>query len=106
MKSSRTGENPGTNSSLKIKRKSNKTKPLQSFVIRKEPRKGIRLIKITIQDLIEEASSSPQTADSDSVVLNAQYVVKDAVDDIFDQTENIVNKISKKLSSDDIFYNF
>lgn len=83
-----------------------------SFVLNSEPCKGHRLIQIQIVDL----SNSQQqrgitTTDNaieyeDSVLLNAQYVVKDATDEIMDQTERLISNISKKLCNYSYNYNF
>lgn len=61
-----------------------------SFVIRKSPRKGHRLVKIEVIDL-------NRSSDSECVILKAQYVVMDPVDEIIDLTENLVRKISKTM---------
>lgn len=70
----------------------------QSFVINNEKKKGIRLIQIKVLDI-----SDHQTAASDSeevIVLNAQYVVSEPTDNIMDETQTLINKISKKLCDD------
>lgn len=77
---------------------------LKSFVISKEQR-GSRLIQIKILDLAADqaARTTAQGADGDddeSVVLSAQYVVQDSVDEIMDLTETLVRKISKRLCGD------
>lgn len=64
--------------------------PQQSFVLKSAPVKGRRLIKIEILDLEREASD-------DSPLLSAQYVVTEDTDQIVDQTEGLINTISKKL---------
>lgn len=73
----------------------------KSFVISKESR-GIKLIQIKILDLQKESilSSSNEEDSEDNVVLSAQYVVPDPVDEINDLTEVLVRKISKKLCGD------
>lgn len=38
--------------------------------------------------------------DDDGVVLSAQYVVQEPVDEILDLTETVVRKIAKKLCGD------
>ncbi|KAL0883314.1 hypothetical protein ABMA27_016725 [Loxostege sticticalis] len=73
----------------------------KSFVISKEHH-GIKLIQIKILDLQKEPIVlSPDEEDiEDNVVLSAQYVVQDSVDEITDLTEVLVRKISKKLCGD------
>lgn len=70
--------------------------PHQSFVINSVPHKGIRLIKIQVLDLECDQLISDCIHD-DRVVLSSQYVVKDVGDEIMDQTEKIINNISKKI---------
>lgn len=90
-----------------IKRKNNKSKlnskvtlsklldtPSSSFVIRKEPGKAHHLIKISIYDL-----SDNNVDHSDSACVNVQYQVKDNYDEIMDETEYLIGKIVKKLST-------
>lgn len=67
--------------------------PQQSFVVKSAPAKGRRLIKIEIIDLEQEAAAS----DDDTPLLSAQYVVTEHIDQIMDQTENLINNISKKI---------
>lgn len=81
-------------------KKKNNLQP-KSFVISKEPRRGIHLIKIKVIDLTMDSQQSLDS-DNDESILSAQYVVKDAVDEIMDLTESVINKISKKLCG----YNF
>lgn len=67
-----------------------------SYVISKEAGKGRRLIKIEIID----TTGSPQNdkdAEEGVIIVSAQYNVKEAMDDIMDQTETLVHNISKKL---------
>lgn len=76
----------------------------RSFVIRKD-QKGSKLIQIKIIDLSSERSSLSQiqqtdVESADSVVLSAQYVVQEPVDEVLDLTESLVRKISKKLCGD------
>ncbi|RVE42696.1 hypothetical protein evm_012663 [Chilo suppressalis] len=64
----------------------------------------IRVLELTSESNTGgmEGSSSATFADNGSnerVVLSAQYVVHDQVDEIMDLTECIVRKISKKLCS-------
>lgn len=72
-----------------IKQRINKN---ESYVITSKPQIGRRLIRIEVIDL---EASGQQEEDGD--VLRAQYVVTDNHDPILDQTENIINSISKKL---------
>ncbi|XP_028177330.1 uncharacterized protein LOC114365073 [Ostrinia furnacalis] len=75
--------------------------PTKSYVIRKN-QKGKRLIKIEIVDLSEmgSASSSEIEDQEDNVLLSAQYMIQDSYDEIMDLTDNLVQKISKKLCGD------
>lgn len=66
----------------------------QSFVLKSDKTKGRRLIKIQIIDLESQVSSE---SDDNNTLLSAQYVVTDDVDQIMDQTESVINNISKKL---------
>lgn len=73
-----------------------------SFVISKA-KKGIRMIRIQVLDLENNTStySSSECSDSaENVMLSAQYVLSDTFDEIMDLTENVIRKISKKLTSD------
>ncbi|KAJ8737824.1 hypothetical protein PYW08_000419 [Mythimna loreyi] len=82
------------------KKKKTKSKPFKntSFIIRKEPGHVRQLIKIIIHDLddrhIDEIDTEP-----DSASVNIQYLVKSDYDDIMSETELLVSKIVKKLSS-------
>lgn len=77
----------------------------KSFVIRKE-QKGSKLIQIKIFEMMRDATTRVTTQDSDvegeadNLVLSAQYVAQDPVDEIIDLTETLVRKISKKLCGD------
>lgn len=79
----------------------NKTnrKEVSSFVINKQPIRGSRLIRIQVLDL----ETRPQEEDSgdtdeEKILLSAQYVVRnDVYDDVMDDTEDLINKISKKI---------
>lgn len=74
-------------------RKRSATAPYTSYVKSKSTSRPHHLIKIEVFDLME----SEETNSGDSV-LSAQYVVTDVVDDIFDSTETLVRKISKRIS--------
>lgn len=63
-----------------------------SFVINKEKTKGLKLIQIKITDL----NSTPNNEQNNEII-NAQYMVKDHVDVILDETENLIRKISKAI---------
>lgn len=63
-----------------------------SFVLNREPCKGRRLIQIKIIDISDENCEN----ESD-VVVSAQYVVKDFVDNILDQTERVIKNISETI---------
>lgn len=69
--------------------------PHQSFVLKSTPTKGRRLIKIEVIDLEQRVPREPEEG---KPLLCAQYVVSDDVDHIMDQTESVINNISKKLS--------
>lgn len=69
-----------------------KQKDSMSYIISKAPRKGHRLIKIQVLDYDQRLNTNY----SESV--RVQYTVVDPIDEIMDLTENIVNKICKKLS--------
>lgn len=85
-----------------------------SYVITKDQKKGKRLIQIQVVDLENEAAaysrSSAETTqcsendnDNGCVILSAQYVMRDSIDEIMDLTENLIKKISRKITSDDYF---
>lgn len=80
----------------KLERKTNKR--LDSYVKTKYEGKGHRLIRIKIYDLNESSQICENENDSASVV--AQYIVTELFDDILDETERLVNKISKRLCYD------
>lgn len=72
----------------------------KSFVISKE-RRGYKMIQIKILELSKDPPSDNSSEDDEeSVVISAQYIVKDPVDEIVDITEGLVKKISKKLCGD------
>lgn len=81
-------------------KKQNATK---SFVVSRLQRRGLKLIKISVIDLCNNNNS--QTSDSESenenVVISAQYIVRDAMDSVMDETESLVKKISKSLIDSD-----
>lgn len=81
--------------------KSKKHNSTQSFVMSRHHRRGSKLIKISVIDLCNNSPDSDSDSNSDNVIIQAQYVVKDAVDFIMDETESLVKKISKSLIDSD-----
>lgn len=79
---------------------SHKKQPTKSFVMSKLHRRGIKLIKISVIDLCNN-NTSDSDSDSENVIINAQYIVKDAIDSVMDDTESLVKKISKSLIDSD-----
>lgn len=89
--------------------KKRKERASVSYVKTKADKRGYRLIKIKVYDLSEcdtigsrikragcvEAAS--ESDGEDGALLSAQYIVKEPIDQILDQTESLVNKISKSL---------
>lgn len=61
-----------------------------SYVMSKKTRKGLRLIKIEVYDLMDETTEDPY--------LKAQHIVVEHIDDILDLTENVIKKNSKTIS--------
>lgn len=83
-------------SKLKQRSIKKKNKQTASFVVTKGLRRGRRLIKIQVVDLTNE-DVKEGSDNEDNILLSAQYVVTDPIDEIMDQTENLINKISKSL---------
>lgn len=83
----------------KNKRQEVKTSEIdqKSFMISKGRNKGHKLIQIKVIDLTSREKE-------DDIVLSAQYVVKDIVDEVLNDTQNVLKKISKKLCDDDCLY--
>lgn len=83
--------------------KSKKHNSTQSFVMSRIHRRGSKLIKISVIDLCNNNYSPNSDSDSnrENVIIQAQYIVKDAVDFIMDETESLVRKISKSLLDTD-----
>lgn len=83
----------------KIKKKK-KSKPFKntSFITRKEPGHIHRIIKIIVHD-VEGRQMNEIDSDPDSASVNIQYLVRSDIDDIMSETEYLVAKIVKKLSS-------
>lgn len=63
--------------------------PSTSYVIRNEPGKAHHIIKICVYDL----------SINESPCVDVQYQVKDNYDEIMSETDYLVNKIVKKISS-------
>lgn len=88
---------------LRRRETSKKQNATKSFVVSRLQRRGLKLIKIAVIDLCNNNGS--QTSDSDSenenVVISAQYIVRDAMDSVMDETESLVKKISKSLIDSD-----
>ncbi|XP_063826040.1 uncharacterized protein LOC135077821 [Ostrinia nubilalis] len=75
-----------------------------SYVINNEHQRGTRLIKIKVIDISGELpDTSNIECDEENVVLSAQYVVKDDLDDIMDDTETVIKKICKKISDNNSY---
>lgn len=69
----------------------------QSFVINNEKKKGLRLIQIQVIDISEQNEA---VGDNEDVVLSAQYIVSEPVDYVMEETQRLINKISKNLCGD------
>lgn len=78
-----------------------KQKPTKSFVMRRTQQRGTKLIKISVVDLCNNLQTSDSESDSENVIINVQYIVKDAIDSVMDETESLVKKISKSLCDSD-----
>lgn len=74
------------------------TMPSSSYVLRKEPGKAHHLIKICIYNL-SDSNVISNIDHCDSASVSVQYQVKDNHDEIMDETDYLVSKIVKKLSS-------
>lgn len=83
----------------------------KSYVMHRQRTKGLRLIQIKVLDLASEPAVQQRPAtreseesdhDEDNVLLSAQYVVTESVDEIMDMTDTVIRKISKKLCSDNL----
>lgn len=76
----------------------------QSYVLNNEKKKGLRLIQIQVLDISERQENEINTSENeDVVVLSAQYVVSEPVDYVMEETQSLINKISKKLCGDDCY---
>lgn len=71
-------------------------KNCSTFVVNKVLKKGYRLIKIEVCDLTFDDNRGS------NIILSAQYVVEDTVDEIMDCTESVIRKISKKMCDSNI----
>ncbi|KAH9636829.1 hypothetical protein HF086_017072 [Spodoptera exigua] len=90
---------PRASKTPKVRRqKRNQTPTYQSFVLNNEKKKGVRLIQVQVLDINEQ--QEPATPDGEVVVMSAQYVVTEPVDYVMDETQALINKISKKLCED------
>lgn len=91
-------KNPKKTLKCRQPRISTKFTPNLSYVSRKRNRNGHHLIKINISELIPgtKCRGFEETTD-------VQYIVEDGFDEIMENTENLVRKIVKKLSDDNIF---
>lgn len=92
-----------------IKNKARST--AKSYVMHRQRTKGLRLIQIKVFDIANEPTGSFRSVtresdvygnEEDNMMLSAQYVVSEAVDEIMDMTETVIRKISKKLCSDNL----
>lgn len=89
-------------SKQRCREKSKKHNPTKSFVMSRLQRRGMKLIKISVVDLTNNNSQTSDTdSDSENVIISAQYIVKDAIDNVMDETESLVKKISKSLIDSD-----
>lgn len=79
-------------------KKQNATK---SFVVSRLQRRGLKLIKISVIDLCNNNQTSDSESENENVVISAQYIVRDAMDSVMDETESLVRKISKSLIEGD-----
>lgn len=68
-------------------------KKSSSFVHCRYAGKATKLIKICIVDLVSDKTDS----ESENVLVKAQYLASDSYDDIVEQSEKLVNNISKKI---------
>lgn len=73
----------------------------KSYVISKEKRKGTHLIQIKIFELKD--SNECDVESEDNIVISAQYMVNEGLDDIMDETKRIVNKICKNICNDNFY---
>lgn len=76
-----------------------------SYVFSRDRTNGKRLIQIKVCDLLSERACSSlrepnEGEDKETLVLSAQYVVQEPVDEIMDFTETLIRKISKRLCGD------
>lgn len=67
-----------------------------SYIIRKETRRAMQLIKIDIIDLC--GSELNNSSDIDSASVSVQYIVTDSYDDIANATTGLINKIVNKIN--------
>lgn len=82
-----------------LKQKSSLPNYCESYVINNEKKKGLRLIQVQVLDISEQEPAS----DNQNVMLSAQYVVTEPVDYVMEETQSLINKISKKLCGDSYY---
>lgn len=87
-----------------LKKKKKKTKICKSlkntsFIMCKEPGHVQRIIKIIVHDVDGRHNMEEIDSDLDSASVNIQYLVRSDSDEIMSETECLVRKIVKKLSS-------
>lgn len=90
-------ENKKKKSRLSLKKticKPASTSSCTSYVVRKESGKAHHLIKISIED-----TGTLCGINSDIKNVSVQYLVKDNYDDIMEDTERLISKVVKKISS-------
>lgn len=78
-----------------------KKQPTKSFVMKRIQQRGLKLIKISVVDLCNNLQTSDSESDNENVIINVQYIVKDSIDSVMDETESLVKKISKSLIDSD-----
>lgn len=79
--------------------KKKSTSAPKSYVISQKPNRPLRLVKILVYDMSETNNLNIDYVREDSAVLSAQYVVTETIDEVMDQTESLINKISKMLTN-------
>lgn len=84
----------GETSTSQPKKRRQMSQCLSSYVVNNQVNRGRKLIKIQVIDLQD---SEVKLDNNDNVLLSAQYIVKDCIDDILDQTESLITNISKKV---------
>lgn len=82
---------------VKSKVKCGKWKVTSSFVQSRSVEKASKLIKISIVDISDSDNTCVSDSENRNKLVKAHYLIKDCNDDILEQTERIINNISKKL---------